>query len=97
MQLLHKELFQVCSLQTYQSAGACRRWQTAYERTTSMINGLTSVTCPNQIFWIYFLVHLQSWGDCKTHMVCQAFQQTAQAHERVTAGESAAVQQLITA
>lgn len=25
-----------------------------------MINELTSVTSPNQIFWIYFLVHLQT-------------------------------------
>lgn len=30
-----------------------------------MINELTSVTSPNQIFWIYFLVHLQKWGDCE--------------------------------
>lgn len=71
VQLLYKEeLFQGCSLQTHPSADACRSWQTAYERTTSMINELASVTSPNQIYWIYFLVHLWNWRDCKIHMGC---------------------------
>lgn len=39
-------------------------------KTPSMINELTSVTSPNQIFWIYFLVHLQNWGDCEIPVAC---------------------------
>lgn len=68
MQLLYKELFQVCSLQTHWSADACQSYQVAYERTTSMTNELTSLTSANQIFWIYFLVHLRNWGDCEYYM-----------------------------
>lgn len=68
--LYKEELFQGCSLQTYPSADAYRSWQTAYERTTSVINELTSVTSPDQIYWIYFLVHLWNWRDCKIDMAC---------------------------
>lgn len=36
-----------------------------------MVNELTSATSPNQIFWIYFLVHLRNWRSCKIHVLCQ--------------------------
>jgi len=63
-----------------------------------MINELTPVTSPNQIFWIYFLLISGTREIVKftCHAVDQFFQQIAQMQEGVTAGEPAAVQQLIT-
>lgn len=95
MQLLHKELFQVCSLQTHWSADACRSYQVAYERTTSMTNELTSLTSANQIFLDLFPGASPELGRLWILHVLAVdwpFQQIIQAHEQGTAGDPAAVQ-----